>query len=146
MDKRPLSAHELLSLATAHASSAQYLLNSYHQSHAEDEFGFNSLFPVTSLMYQAFILSFKAYALLDQRSVRQPKKLLELVELNHNVKLSSKELELLKVLIRQQSYLKSYSFDLWETAQDLQVYCEQLLDAYHNLQQMMPIELHEDYQ
>ena len=150
MDKRYLSPLELLSVATQHAYAADFLLQQRTReiirgTEAEVE-AIDVLSPVTSLMYVAFQLTFKAYSLHEQRPVKEYKKLIELVELNSHLGFSSKELILLKTLSRQQVFNKGISYDLWENQQQLHVFCEEIISLYERVQEMMPLELQSDYQ
>lgn len=145
MDKRYLSPLELLSVATQHAYSADYLMQQIADGMVHGADSIDALAPVTSLMYVAFQLTFKAYSLHDHRPVKEYKKLMELVELNSHLGLSSQELILLKTLSRQQVFHKGINYDLWENQQQLHVFCEEIISLYERLQQMMPLELHPDY-
>ena len=146
MDKRYLSPLELLHIATQHAYAADYLLQEItHNTPAYGE-ALAIFTPITSLMYQAFQLTLKAYCLHDHRPVKEYKKLMELVELNNHLGFSRQEIGLLKTLSRQQSFHKGSDYDLWESQQQLHVFCEQTITLYQKLQTMMPLELHPDYQ
>jgi len=150
MDKRYLSPLELLSVATQHAYAADFLLQQRTRemirgSEAEVE-AIDVLSPITSLMYVAFQLTFKAYCLHEQRPIKEYKKLMELVELNSHLGFSSQELILLKTLSRQQVFNKGISYDLWENQQQLHVFCEEIISLYERVQEMMPLELQSDYQ
>lgn len=146
MDKRYLSPLELLSIATQHAYSADYLLQQVAEGLLKQGESLEVLSPVTSLMYQAFQLTFKAYCLHDHRPIKEYKNLMELVELNGHLGLSSQELFLLKTLSRQQVFNKGVDYDLWENQQQLHVFCEEIISLYERVQMMMPLELQSDYQ
>jgi hypothetical protein len=143
MEKRYLSPLELISIATQHAYCADYLLQ--HTSTLGKEDFIDTLAPVTTLMYIAFQLTLKAYCLHDHRPIKEYKNLMELVDLNDHLGLSSQELFLLKTLSRQHVFNKGLSFDLWENQQQLHVFCEQIISLYQRVQELMPIELHGDY-
>lgn len=145
MDKRYLSPLELLSIATQHAYSADYLLQQMVQCHYNKSDALDVLSPVTSLMYQAFQLLLKAYCLHDHRPVKEYKNLVELVELNRHLGLSSQEVILLKTLARHQVFHKGVNYDLWENQQQLHVFCEQIIALFERVQMMMPLELQSDY-
>jgi hypothetical protein len=146
MDKRYLSPLELLTIATHHAYAADSLLQQFRQNALEQNTSLSILAPITSLMYQAFQLTLKAYALHEQRPIKEYKKLMELVELNMSLGFSSQELSLLKTLARQQSFHKGTEYELWENQQQLHVFCEEIISLYQKLQMMMPLELHPHYQ
>jgi hypothetical protein len=146
MDKRYLSPLELLSIATQHAYSADYLLQQVAQGLFKQGESLEVLSPITSLMYQAFQLTFKAYCLHDHRPIKEYKNLMELVELNIHLGLSSQEIFLLKTLSRQQVFNKGVDYDLWENQQQLHVFCEEIISLYERVQMMMPLELQSDYQ
>jgi hypothetical protein len=146
MDKRYLSPLEMLNIATQQAYAADYLLQQITHSTIRQADALTVLTPVTSLMYQAFQLTLKAYCLHDHRPVKEYKKLLELVELNHHLGFSQQEMTLLKMLTKQQAFLKGVDYDLWDDQQQLHVFCEEILSLYQKLQTMMPLELHPDYQ
>lgn len=146
MDKRYLSPLELLNIAIQHAYAADYLLQQIRENPYQENESLSVFTPVTSLMYHAFQLTLKAYSLHDHRPIKEYKKLMELVELNHHLGFSRQEIGLLKTLSRQQAFLKGSDFDLWENQQKLHVFCEEILSLYKKLQTMMPLELHPDYQ
>ncbi len=146
MDKRYLSPLELLSIATQHAYSADYLLQQMAQGLFKQGDSLDVLSPVTTLMYHAFQLTFKAYCLHEHRPIKEYKKLMELVELNSHLGLSSQEIFLLKTLSRQQVFNKGIDYDLWENQQQLHVFCEEIISLYERVQMMMPLELQNDYQ
>jgi hypothetical protein len=146
MDKRYLSPLEILNIATQHAYAADHLLREITEWPIRQADPLLALAPITSLMYQAFQLTLKAYCLHEHRPVKEYKKLMELVELNGHLGFSRQEIILLKTLSQQQVFLKGANYDLWENQQELQVFCEQILALYQKLQNMMPLELHPDYQ
>lgn len=145
MDKRYLSPLELLSIATQHAYSADFLLQQVGRAIGRGE-EIDALSSITSLMYLAFQLTFKAFCQHDHRPVKEYKNLMELVELNSHLGLSSQEILLLKTLARQQVFNKGISFDLWENQQQLHVFCEKIISLYERVQMLMPLELQSDYQ
>lgn len=143
MDKRYLSPTELLNIATQHAFCADYMLQKINLSRGGDDI--DALSPVTSLMYQAFQLTLKAYCHHDHRPIKEHKNLMELVELNQHLGFSSKELFLLKTLSKQQVFNKGLGYDLWEDQQQLHVFCEEIISLYERMQMLMPLELQNDY-
>lgn len=145
MDKRYLSPLEMLHIATQHAYAADYLLQQNSNWSYRQTDPLNVLTPVTSLMYQAFQLTLKAYSLHDHRPIKEYKNLVELVELNSHLGFSQQEIVLLKTLSKQQVFLKGADYDLWENPQQIHVFCEEILTLYQKLQTMMPLELHPDY-
>ncbi len=146
MDRRYLSPLELLSTSTQHAYCADYLLRHVALGELQRGEDINVLAPVVSLMYQAFQLLFKAYCLHDHRPVKEYKNLVELMEMNNHLGLSSQEMILLKTLSRQYAFHKGIDFDLWDNQQQLHVFCEKILSLYERVQLMMPLELQDDYQ
>jgi hypothetical protein len=146
MDRHYLSPLELLMIATQHAYAADNLLQQLTDNTLRQGDTLFVLAPITSLMYHAFQLTLKAYALHDHRPIKEYKKLMELVEINSNLGLSRQEIGLLKTLSRQQAFHKGADYDLWENQQQLHVFCEQIISLYQKLQMMMPLELHPDYQ
>ena len=144
MDKRYLSPLELLTIATQHAYAADNLLQKL--TYDTHNVKLPMLAPVTSLMYNAFQLTLKAYCLHEQRPIKEYKKLMELVELNGHLGLSRQEIGLLKTLTKQQAFYKGGDYELWENEQQLHVFCEELISLYQKLQTLMPLELHPDYQ
>ena len=145
MDRRYLSPLELLSAATQHAYCADYLLRHIALGELNRGDAIDVLAPVVSLMYQAFQLLLKAYCLHDNRPIKEYKNLIELIELNRHLGMSSQEILLLKNLSRQYAVHKGLDYDLWENQQQLHVFCEQILSLYERVQQMMPLELQQDY-
>jgi len=146
MDRRYLSPLELLSTATHHAYCADYLLRHVALGELQRGDTLDVLTPVVSLMYQAFQLLFKAYCLHDHRPIKERKNLMELVEMNSHLGLSSQEIVLLKTLARQYAFHKGIDYELWENQQQLHVFCEKILSLYERIQLMMPLELQHDYQ
>ena len=146
MDKRYLSPLELLSIATQHAYSADYILQQISRGMFRRGEEIDALAPITSLMYMAFQLTLKAYCLHEHRPIKEYKNLMELVELNSHLGLSSQEIFLLKTLSRQQVFNKGIDYDLWENQQQLHVFCEKIISLYERLQMLMPLELQRDYQ
>ena len=145
MDRRYLLPLELLSISTQHAYCADYLLRHVALGEIQRGEGMDVLAPIVSLTYQAFQLLFKAYCLHDHRPVKEYKNLVELMELNSHLGLSSQETLLLKTLSRQYAFHKGIDYELWENQQQLHVFCEKLLSLYERVQLMMPIELQQDY-
>lgn len=146
MDRRYLSPLELLSIATQHAYTADYMLQQISNGIYRGGEAIAVLSPITSLMYVAFQLTFKAYCLHDHRPIKEYKNLMELVELNSHLGLSSNDIFLLKTLSRQQVFNKGIDYDLWENQQQLHVFCEEIISLYERVQSMMPLELQSDYQ
>jgi hypothetical protein len=146
MDRHYLSPLELLNIATQHAYAADSLLQQFTDHNIEHKDALFILAPITSLMYQAFQLTLKAYALHEHRPIKEYKKLMELVEINSHLEFSRQEIGLLKTLSRQQAFHKGAHYDLWENQQQLHVFCEEIISLYQRLQTMMPLELHPDYQ
>lgn len=145
MDRRYLSPFELLSTATQHAYSSDYILRHVALGEINRGEAQDVLYPVISLMYQAFQLLLKAYCLHDHRPIKEYKNLIELVELNRHLGLSSQEVLLLKTLSRQYAFHKGVDYELWENQQQLHVFCEKILSLYERVQSMMPLELQQDY-
>jgi hypothetical protein len=145
MDRRYLSPLELLSTATQHAYCADYLVRLVALGDLQRGDGIDVLTPVISLMYQAFQLLFKAYCLHDHRPIKEYKNLIELMELNNHLGLSSQEILLLKDLSRQYAFHKGIDYELWENQQQLHVFCEKILTLYERVQSLMPLELQHDY-
>lgn len=146
MDRRYLSPLELLSIATQHAYTADYMLQQISNGIYRGGEAIDVLSPITSLMYVAFQLTFKAYCLHDHRPIKEYKNLMELVELNSHLGLSSNDIFLLKTLSRQQVFNKGIDYDLWENQQQLHVFCEEIISLYERVQLLMPLELQSDYQ
>ena len=145
MHKQFLDAVEMLKIAAQHAYCAEHLL----KQNAEvimDHISIDVLLPITSLMYQAFELTLKAYLIYDHRQVRQYKTLFELIELNKELGFSAQEINLLNLLSRQQAFRKGVDYVLWKNREELHLFCEQIMGLYVRLQEMMPLELQSDYQ
>lgn len=146
MDKHHLSPLELLTIATQHAYAADNLLQQFTNNTLKKTDTLTVLAPITSLMYQAFQLTLKAYCLHEHRPIKEYKQLMELVELNSHLGFSRHEVGLLKTLSRQQAFHKGAEYEMWEDQQELHVFCEDIISLYQKLQTMMPLELHPDYQ
>lgn len=145
MDKQFLDAVEMLKIATQHAYCAEYLLKNNAEVVLNHHLSIDALLPITSLMYQAFELTLKAYLIHDHRQVKQYKTLAELVELNDNLGLSKQDVQLIITLARQQAFRKGIDYVLWENRQQFHVFCEKIMALYARLQELMPLELHADY-
>ncbi len=146
MQKQFLDAVEMLKIATQHAYCAEHLLKQNAEVVMDNNLSVDVLIPITSLMYQAFELTLKAYLLNDHRQVRQYKTLFELIELNNELGLSSHEVQLINTLSRQQAFRKGVDYFLWKNRQELHLFCEQIMTLYARLQELMPLELQSDYQ
>lgn len=146
MDKQFLDAVEMLKIATQHAYCAEHLLKQNAEVIMDNHLSVDVLLPITTLMYQAFELTLKAYLLCDHRQVRQYKSLFELIELNDELGLSNHEIQLINTLARQQAFRKGIDYALWKNRQELHVFCEQIMTLYARLQELMPVELQSDYQ
>ena len=145
MDRRTLSSLELLSISTQHAYGADFLLQHITLGELPQDKAIDVLAPVVSLMHQAFQLLFKAYCLHEHRLVKENKTLVELVQLNSHLGLSSQEILLLKNLSRHYAFHKGIEYDLWENPQQLHIFCEKILSLYERVQLMRPLELQQDY-
>lgn len=141
MEKRYLSPLELLRVARQHVMCAEYLLRRESHEYPDAVDPLDVLAPVTSLMYLAFQLTFKAYCLQEHRPIKEYKNLMELVALNHHLGFSNKELNLFKTLARQQVFHKGLDYDLWDDYQQLQVFCAEIMDLYEKVYLLMPVEL-----
>lgn len=146
MDKRYLSPLELLGMATQHAYCADLILQNADNRVMRGVSEIDALSPVTTLMYLAFQLLFKSYCLHDHRPIKEYKNLMELVDLNAHLGLSSQDLFLLKTLSKQQVFTKGLAYDLWDNQQQLHVFCEEIISLYERVQALMPLELQFDYQ
>lgn len=146
MDKQFLDAIDMVNIATQHAYCAEYLLKQNAEVMMDNHLSIDALLPISSLMYQAFELTLKAYLLHDHHQVRQYKTLFELIELNNELNLSQKEIQLINTLSRQLAFRKGVDYDLWENRQEQQVFCEEIMELYVRIQEIMPLELQGDYQ
>lgn len=145
MDKKDLSPLELIKIATEHAYCAQHLLQHKGNVSGLGYLTSDVLIPITSLLYTAFELTLKAYLLHEHKKINQPLRLMELVELNSDLEISSQDRQLIKHLAQSQSFRKGFDYELWEDRQHFQVFCAQMLTVYERLQQLMPLELHPSY-
>ena len=145
MDKYFLDAVDMIKIAAQHAYCAEHLLKQNGEVVLDNHLSIDALLPITSLMYQAFELTLKAYLLHDHRQVRQYKTLFELIELNDELDLSQLEIQLISTLARQQAFRKGVDYALWRDRQELHVFCEQIMRLYVKVQELMPLELQSDY-
>ena len=145
MDKQSLDAVEMLKIAAQHAYCAEHLLQQNAEVMTDNNLSVDALLPITSLMYQAFELTFKAFLLHDHRQVKQYKTLFELIELNDELGLSNQDIRLITTLARQQAFRKGIDYALWENRQEQHVFCEQIMALYARVQELMPLELQSDY-
>lgn len=145
MDKLYLDAVDMLKIAANHAYCAEYLLRQNALLTFDPELTVDALLPITTLIYQAFELTLKAYLIHDHRHVKQYKTLFELIELNEELGLSSQEIHLITTLSRQQAFRKGADYALWQDRQEQHVFCEQILSLYEHIQTLMPLELQKDY-
>ena len=146
MDRQFLDAIDMLKIASQHAYCAEHLLKQNAEVMMDNQLSIDALLPITTLMYQAFELTLKAFLLHENRQVKQYKSLFELVELNDELGLSKHEIQLINTLARQLAFRKGIDYALWENRQQLQVFCEQIMALYERLQELMPLELQKDYQ
>lgn len=146
MDKKYLTPLELISIATQHAYCAEYLLQDNAELVISGRGVADTLAPFISLMHIAFELTLKAYLAHDFKTNNQHKNLLELLELCGDLGFENLDIQLLKKLSRQSAFRKGVDYELWDDRQQLQVFCSDIMDLYERLQQLMPIELHRDYQ
>ena len=146
MDRQFLDAIDMLKIASQHAYCAEHLLKQNAEVMMDNQLSIDALLPITTLMYQAFELTLKAFLLHENRQVKQYKSLFELVELNDELGLSKHEIQLINTLARQLAFRKGIDYALWENRQQLQVFCEQIMALYERIQELMPLELQKDYQ
>ena len=145
MDKQFLDAVDMLKIAAQHAYCADYLLKQNAEVIMDNHLSIDALLPITTLMYQAFELTLKAYLMHDHRQVRQYKSLFELIELNDELGLSKQDINLIMTLSRQQAFRKGVDHLLWENRQQQHIFCEQIMTLYARIQELMPLELQSDY-
>jgi len=145
MDKTALGAEQLLKIAAEHAYCAEYLLKQQGEIRIDEELTVDALLPITTLMYQTFELTLKAFLIHQFRQINQYKSLFELVELNSELGLSKAEIQLINKLSRQQGFRKGVDYALWENRQQLQVFCEDIMALYLRILDIMPLELSEQY-
>ncbi len=74
MHKQFLNAVDLLTIAAQHAYCAEHLLKQNAEIMMENQLTVDALFPITSLMHQAFELTLKAFLLHNHRQIGQYKK------------------------------------------------------------------------
>ena len=146
MDRQFLDAIDMLKIASQHAYCAEHLLKQNAEVMMDNQLSIDALLPITTLMYQAFELTLKAFLLHENRQVKQYKSLFELVELNDELGLSKHEIQLINTLARQLAFRKGIDYALWGNRQQLQVFCEQIMALYERIQELMPLELQKDYQ
>ena len=145
MDKQFLDAIDMLKIAAQHAYCAEHLLKQNAEVILDNHLSVDALLPITSLMYQAFELTLKAYLMHDHRQVKQYKNLFELIELNDELGLSEQDIKLITTLARQQAFRKGIDYALWENRQQQHIFCEEILTLYAHVQELMPLELQSDY-
>ena len=145
MDKQYLDAVDMLKIAAQHAYCAEYLLKQNAEVVMDNRLCIDALLPITSLMYQAFELTLKAFLLHDHRHVKQYKTLFELIELNDELGLSKQEIQLLTTLGRQQAFRKGVNYAIWENREQLHGFCEQIVGLFAHIQELTPLELQSDY-
>jgi HEPN domain-containing protein len=146
MEKQFIDAVDLLKIAAQHAYCAEHLLKQNGEILIDEQLSIDALLPITSLMYQAFELTLKAFLVNDHRQVMQYKTLHELLEFNNDIGLSSQDIQLITTLARQQAFRKGVDYALWENRQQLHVFCEEIVSLYEAVQKLMPVELQSDYQ
>ena len=146
MDKQSLSAIDLLKIAAQHAYCAEHLLKQNAEVLVDDQLSIDALLPISTLLYQAFELTFKAFLFHANRQVKQYKSLYELVELNNDLGLSKQDIQLLSTLSREQGFRKGVDYTLWDNRQQQHVFCQQILTLFARIQELMPLELQADYQ
>lgn len=146
MEKLSLSAIDMLNIAVQHAYCAEHLLKQNAEVLVDDQLSIDALLPISTLLYQAFELTLKAFLTHSHRQIKQYKSLYELVELNDDLGFSKQDIQLLSTLSREQGFRKGVDYALWSNRQQQQVFCQQILTLFEKLQDMMPVELQADYQ
>lgn len=146
MEKRHYSPIDLIKIASQHAYCADNLLHLEKTSNHESLDLQDKLFPVISLIYTAFELTLKAYYLHYHGLIKPVKNLVELLEINDELVLSKKEVDLVKNLSYQHAFHKGVAYDLWQDGQQMHIFCYDIIALYERLQTMMPVGLQPDYQ
>jgi hypothetical protein len=145
MNKHYYSPLALIKIATQHAYAAESLLQEHSYVHGSEHDTKDVFLPAISMIYIAFQLTLKAYLAHIHRPVKTYKTLMELLELNEDLSFSPQDKQLIKTLARQLSFHKGVDPELWETPQEQEVFFANILMVYERLQEMMPLELQEDY-
>ena len=145
MDRQYLDAVDMLKIAAQHAYCAEYLLKHNAEVVTDNHLYIDALLPITSLMYQAFELTFKAFLMHDHRHVKQYKTLFELIELNDELGLSKQDIQLIATLGRQQAFRKGVDYAIWGNREELHGFCEQIITLFAHIQELTPLELQSDY-
>lgn len=146
MEKLALSAIDMLKIAAQHAYCAEHLLKQNAEVLVDDQLSIDALLPISTLLYQAFELTLKAFLTHSHRQIKQYKTLFELIELNDKLGFSKQDLHLLSTLAREQGFRKGVDHALWINRQEQQVFCQQLLVLFEKIQDIIPLELRTDYQ
>lgn len=146
MNKKFYTPWELMSLANDHACSAQYLLQHSERFGSSRKGSCDSLTSICSLMIIAFELTLRAYLSRQCTTHNSCRNLLELLELSQDLGLSNENQQLLRKLSRQQAMRKAIDHGLWQNREQLQGFCHEIIQFFERLQQILPIELHNDYQ
>lgn len=101
--------------------------------------------PILSLFHQAFSLTFKAYAQHEYRKLRQNNSLLDLFNLNLHLGFSKDETNAITILHKLSSYTKGFTWEIWETPQEIQIFCLDLLKTFKKLRYLAPLELQDEF-
>lgn len=145
MNKRFLEPEEMLVIATQHAYTAEFLLNQNAELKLDSNLTIDAIAPITTLMYQAIELTLKAYLIYENKPLQHCRSLKDLVLLNDDLGLSKRDLNLLGALAKHTSFKKGVCFPQWENRQQQQIFCEDIINLYARINEVMPLELHEDY-
>lgn len=146
MDKHYLAPLELLNLANQHAYSADYLLKNNEELNVRGLGNVDTFFSCISLMYLAYELNLKAYLLQADNKNNQYKNLLELLELATDLNIANDDILLLKKLSKAYAFRKGIDYELFEDRDHLHVFCVEIIRLYTRFQELLPLELHPDYQ
>ncbi|MBA2657428.1 MAG: hypothetical protein H0U70_10695 [Tatlockia sp.] len=145
MDKKYFSPIELIQIATQHAYCAEHFLRNNAELVLNEDKSSDNLAPYITLMYMAFELTFKAFLAHSFITNNQHKNLVELIELSSDLGLPGQDVKLLKNLSRQFAFRKGVDYELWDDRQQLLVFCNEVIDLYERIQELMPLELQKDY-
>lgn len=146
-EKHLLSPKDLLEIAAQHAYCAEHLLEQQAEVKITTPPGLRSdaLRPITSLIYTAFELTFKALMLHEHKKIHAQAHLLKMIEPHLELALSKELKEILNRMEKIIAYKKGVEYPLFDNREKYLIFCEKALDEFAILQKELPLELHPDY-
>ena len=144
-----LTPIECIEHASEYAYCAEFLLRQNAQLNLSPHKVINVVYPMWSLLFQAFELLLKGYALHTMRTHKHLNTLLEYLDAFDEIKscLHYDEVILIKKLIKKQSIRKAFQYEQesLEQVEDKLIFTDKCLQLFEKLMSTLPIELQREY-